>query len=96
MRNHSARDDRDSRMLTSPSSKYDSHIRLCRSLTKPYKSHCYSTSVVPILPHSVMRFSLSLLFTGFLAGVSASNVLDLGSDNFDSVIGKGKPGLVEL
>ncbi|KAG6817654.1 hypothetical protein H0H87_005411 [Tephrocybe sp. NHM501043] len=31
-----------------------------------------------------------------VASVSASNVIDLTSDNFDSVIGKGKPGLVEL
>lgn len=43
-----------------------------------------------------MRFSLSLLFAGLLAGVSASNVLELVPDNFDSVVGKGKPGLVEL
>jgi len=31
-----------------------------------------------------------------LAGASASNVLDLVPDNFDSVIGNGKPGLVEF
>ena len=43
-----------------------------------------------------MRFSISLLFAGLLAGVSASNVLELDSNNFDSVIGQGKPGLVEL
>ena len=36
-------------------------------------------------------FSLSLL-----AGALASNVLDLDPSNFDSVIGQGKPGLVEL
>ncbi|KAG8212998.1 thioredoxin-like protein [Butyriboletus roseoflavus] len=43
-----------------------------------------------------MRFSLSLLFAGLLAGVSASNVLELEPNNFDSVIGTGKPGLVEF
>ncbi|KAI9566788.1 thioredoxin-like protein [Boletus coccyginus] len=43
-----------------------------------------------------MRFSPSLLFASLLAGVSASNVLELVPDNFDSVIGKGKPGLVEF
>ncbi|KAH0833320.1 thioredoxin-like protein [Lanmaoa asiatica] len=44
----------------------------------------------------MMRFSLSLFFAGLLASVSASNVLELGPGNFDSVIGKGKPGLVEF
>ncbi|KAG6908549.1 hypothetical protein DXG01_004182 [Tephrocybe rancida] len=40
---------------------------------------------------------LSIPFLAALvASVSASNVLDLTSDNFDSVIGKGKPGLVEF
>ncbi|KAG2147563.1 protein disulfide isomerase [Suillus clintonianus] len=43
-----------------------------------------------------MKLSLSLLFAGLLAGVSASNVVDLNPDNFDSEIGKGKPGLVEF
>jgi protein disulfide-isomerase A6 len=43
-----------------------------------------------------MRFSLSLLFAGLLAGVSASDVLELVPDNFDSVVGIGKPGLVEF
>jgi len=42
-----------------------------------------------------MLFSLPFLAALF-AGASASNVLDLTPDNFDSVIGKGKPGLVEL
>ncbi|KAG6842311.1 hypothetical protein C0991_010599 [Blastosporella zonata] len=32
----------------------------------------------------------------FVASVTASNVVDLTSANFDSVIGKGKPALVEL
>ncbi|OJA12426.1 hypothetical protein AZE42_03387 [Rhizopogon vesiculosus] len=43
-----------------------------------------------------MRLSLSFLLAGLLAGVSASNVLDLDTTNFDSAIGKGKPGLVEF
>ncbi|KAG0706801.1 protein disulfide isomerase [Suillus ampliporus] len=43
-----------------------------------------------------MRLSLSLLFAGLLAGVSASNVVELTPDNFDSEIGTGKPGLVEF
>jgi protein disulfide-isomerase A6 len=43
-----------------------------------------------------MKLSLSLIFAGLLAGVSASNVVELTPDNFDSEIGKGKPGLVEL
>jgi len=43
-----------------------------------------------------MFFSLSLFLSVLVAGASASNVLDLGPDNFDSVVGKGKPALVEL
>lgn len=43
-----------------------------------------------------MKLSLSLLFAGLLASVSASNVVELTPDNFDSAIGKGKPGLVEF
>lgn len=43
-----------------------------------------------------MRFSLPLFLSSLLAAVVASNVLDLGPDNFDAVIGKGKPGLVEF
>lgn len=39
---------------------------------------------------------MSFIFAGLLAGVSASNVLDLDPNNFDSAIGSGKPGLVEL
>lgn len=38
--------------------------------------------------------SLSLLLLA--ASAAASNVLDLGPDNFDTIVGKGKPGLVEL
>jgi len=43
-----------------------------------------------------MFFSLSLFLSVLAAGASASNVLDLGPDNFDSVVGKGKPALVEF
>lgn len=39
----------------------------------------------------------SVLATLFAAAVaSASNVLELTPDNFDDVVGKGKPALVEL
>jgi protein disulfide-isomerase A6 len=41
-------------------------------------------------------FSLSILLLPLLAGAYASNVLDLDPSNFDSIIGQGKPGLVEL
>lgn len=43
-----------------------------------------------------MRLSLSLFVASIVASVSASNVLELVPDNFDIVIGNGKPGLVEL
>lgn len=43
-----------------------------------------------------MRISFSLFLAGLLAGASASNVFELVPDNFDSVIGQGKPGLVEF
>jgi len=36
------------------------------------------------------------LIAALIAGVTASNVVDLNSDTFDNVIGKGKPGLVEF
>lgn len=39
-----------------------------------------------------LAFVSLLLFSG----AQASNVLELGPTNFDSVIGVGKPGLVEL
>ncbi|KAF5382219.1 hypothetical protein D9615_004360 [Tricholomella constricta] len=40
---------------------------------------------------------LSLPFLAvFIAGISASNVVDLDSKTFDGIIGKGKPGLVEF
>ncbi|KIM39834.1 hypothetical protein M413DRAFT_29010 [Hebeloma cylindrosporum] len=43
-----------------------------------------------------MRFSIPFFLSALAAGASASNVLDLGPDNFDSIIGKGKPALVEF
>jgi protein disulfide-isomerase A6 len=43
-----------------------------------------------------MRLSFSLFAAALLADVHASNVLDLTPKNFNSVIEKGKPGLVEL
>ena len=42
-----------------------------------------------------MRF-ISFLSLAFVAAVSASNVVDLDPSNFDSIIGQGKPALVEL
>lgn len=42
-----------------------------------------------------MRLSASL-FAAFVAAVGASNVLELTPSNFDTIIGQGKPGLVEL
>jgi len=43
-----------------------------------------------------MKFSFSLWTAALIAGVSASNVIDLTPDNWKSVVGAGKPGLVEL
>ncbi|PPQ69315.1 hypothetical protein CVT25_005916 [Psilocybe cyanescens] len=40
-----------------------------------------------------MLFSFSLVVTALVTAVSASNVVELVPDNFDSVIGKGTPGL---
>ncbi|KAF8896355.1 protein disulfide isomerase [Infundibulicybe gibba] len=37
-----------------------------------------------------------LFLAALIAGASASNVIDLTPDNFDTVIGQGKPGLVEF
>ena len=39
---------------------------------------------------------LSLFPLALATAAYASNVLDLIPDNFDDIIGKGKPGLVEL
>ncbi|KAF8910667.1 protein disulfide isomerase [Gymnopilus junonius] len=43
-----------------------------------------------------MLFSFSVFVSALIAGASASNVLELDTSNFDSVIGKGKPALVEF
>jgi hypothetical protein len=56
------------------------------------------TSSLPFIPPGLlgsMRFSL-LAVAAFVGSVLASNVVDLDPDNFDSLIGKGKPALVEL
>jgi hypothetical protein len=45
---------------------------------------------------ATMRLSFSLFTAALLAGVHASNVIDLVPDNFDKLIGKGTPALVEL
>jgi hypothetical protein len=46
--------------------------------------------------YTFKMFSLSILLLPLLTGAYASNVLDLDPSNFDSIIGQGKPGLVEL
>jgi len=43
-----------------------------------------------------MRFSFALFTAVFVAGVSASNVIELTPETWDDVVGSGKPGLVEL
>ncbi|KAF9223397.1 disulfide isomerase [Gyrodon lividus] len=43
-----------------------------------------------------MKLSFSLFLAGLLTGAFASNVIELIPDNFDSIIGQGKPGLVEF
>jgi protein disulfide-isomerase A6 len=45
-----------------------------------------------------MRLSLSLFAAAaaLLGGVLGSNVVDLDPDNFETLIGKGTPALVEL
>jgi protein disulfide-isomerase A6 len=43
-----------------------------------------------------MRFSVLAVATALFGGVLASNVIDLDPSNFDSIIGQGKPALVEL
>ncbi len=48
------------------------------------------------LPVTTMRLSFTVISTFFIAVVSASNVLELTPDNFDKVVGQGKPALVEL
>ena len=63
--------------------------------------HFNSSEVVsvcspPFLLTITMFARLSVLATLFVAAVSASNVIELNPDNFDSIIGQGKPALVEL
>ncbi|KAH9960837.1 protein disulfide isomerase [Russula dissimulans] len=43
-----------------------------------------------------MKLSLTIFSLSLLAGALASNVLELDPTNFDTVIGQGKPGLVEF
>lgn len=43
-----------------------------------------------------MRLFTSLFAAAVIAAVGASDVLELDETNFDSIIGQGKPGLVEL
>lgn len=43
-----------------------------------------------------MRLSFSILSAALIAAVSATNVIELNAENFDGIVGKGKPGLVEL
>lgn len=44
-----------------------------------------------------MKYAISLFAAVVsLTGALASNVIDLTPENFDSVIGQGKPALVEL
>lgn len=44
----------------------------------------------------IMLFSYKLVVSTLIAIASASNVIELTPANFDSLIGKGKPALVEL
>jgi protein disulfide-isomerase A6 len=43
-----------------------------------------------------MRFSFTIFTAALIAVTSASNVIDLTPENWDEVVGVGKPGLVEL
>jgi hypothetical protein len=45
---------------------------------------------------TVMKLPNFLFASALVVTVSASSVTVLGPGNFDSIIGKGKPGLVEL
>ena len=47
-------------------------------------------------PTLTMFARLSVLAGLFVAAVTASNVVELNPDNFDRVVGQGKPALVEL
>lgn len=43
-----------------------------------------------------MKFFSALFTAALFAGASASSVIDLDPSNFDTIVGQGKPGLVEL
>ncbi|THV07431.1 protein disulfide isomerase [Dendrothele bispora CBS 962.96] len=43
-----------------------------------------------------MRFSFTFLAAVFVAGVAASNVIELTPETWDDFVGSGKPGLVEF
>jgi len=43
-----------------------------------------------------MKLSFVVVSSFFTAIVTASNVVELTPDNFDNIIGQGKPALVEL
>jgi len=43
-----------------------------------------------------MRLSFVVVSSFLIAIASASNVVELTPDNFDNIIGQGKPALVEL
>lgn len=45
---------------------------------------------------SITTMKLSLIVAAIAASVSASNVIELEPSNWDSIVGKGRPGLVEL
>ena len=55
-----------------------------------------TTTRMPSLFLSIMLLSYTLVFSALVATASASNVVDLTPDNFNSIIGKGQPALVEL
>lgn len=61
-----------------------------------YNGHVLTFKFTRLLFLSIMLFSYTLVFSALVATASASNVIDLTPDNFDSIIGKGKPALVEL
>lgn len=44
----------------------------------------------------LMKYSPSLFVAALVASVSASNVLELDTSNWDNFVGRGKPGLVQL
>ncbi len=43
-----------------------------------------------------MKFGTFFAAVLSVSGALASNVIDLTPDNFDEIVGKGKPALVEL